>query len=109
LPIALDYAGVSVPRRPNFGLGVAACVVAVVAAAAIVYLSHDARMAMVTWRGEWCGFATGRAEDRLHMIGGLLLIPAAMGWLGWYAKVGVAVCRAAFLSAVAGWLVYIVF
>jgi hypothetical protein len=87
-------------------LGRIAATVGVLSALAIVYFSHEARMAMETWRGNWCGMASAHAESRLYAVGSLQVVPFVCCWSAWYAKVGLAVSRTSLLVAVGGWLVY---
>ena len=103
----LDYASVKLPRLPNPRLGRAAAVWGVLSAVAIILLSHQARMDMVTWRGNWCRTGEAMAQSRLYAIGFLQIVPAGALATSFYAKAGIAVCRTSLACAVGGWLVYV--
>jgi hypothetical protein len=104
----IAYAAGEARRRFEPGAGHLAAGVAPLAAAAIVYLSHTARMHMAVARGEWCGTPVVRALQQLHGTGLLLLVPAGALLVAWRAGVGVVICRMSLIVSVVMWLVYLI-
>ena len=108
MPTVLDYRSRRIQRLPDRLRGRIATRVAVASSIFIVWLSHQARMAMVTNSAEWCGNARMNAENNLIMLGLLLFVPAIATCQSWQAKVGFRVSRTSFAVAALGWLFYVV-
>ena len=103
----LDYATARRSRPLNPRLGHVAAIWAVLSTVGMLLLSHQVRIDMVTWRGNWCGTGEVMAQDLLYSLGLLLIVPAGALGASMYAKAGVIVCRTSLACAVGGWLVYV--
>jgi hypothetical protein len=85
----LDYRSASLPREPDLRLGRAAAALAVVSALGILYCSHHFRMAMETWRGNWCDTSTAVAGSKLHCVPFLFVAPAIACIVAMRARAGI--------------------